>query len=81
MMVTWVRRTDFPVRIIADQAMVFALKILAGAAVGLVAGLLMARSKVCSSGQCEVRNRRWPSLIAGVVFGAAAGYWWASRTG
>jgi hypothetical protein len=75
------RRTDFPVRIIADQAMVFALKILAGAAAGLAAGLLMARSTVCASKQCDIRQRRWPSVIGGGVFGAAAGYWWASRTG
>jgi hypothetical protein len=75
------QRTDFPVPIIADQAMVFALKILAGAAVGLVAGLFMARSTVCGSAQCDIRHRRWPSLIAGVFFGAAAGYWWATKTG
>ena len=81
MLVTCTRRTDFPAFIIADQAMGFALKILAGTAIGLLAGLLMARSTLCGRGQCDIRQRRWPSLIAGAVFGAAAGYWWASKTG
>jgi hypothetical protein len=81
MMVTWARRIDFLARSIADQDMSFVLKILAGAAVGAVAGWLMSRSPVCASGQCQARSNRWLSLAAGIVFGAAAGYWWATKTG
>ncbi len=61
--------------------MSFIIKIATGAAAGAAAGFLIGRSPVCGSGNCDARPSRWASLIAATIFGAAAGYWWAIKTG
>ena len=57
----------------------FAIPIILGALIGMGMGVLLGRSKVCTRDGCDVRNNRIASILAGAVFGAAAGYYAARR--
>ncbi|MFB3894161.1 MAG: hypothetical protein ACE15C_19325 [Phycisphaerae bacterium] len=54
-------------------------RILAGAAIGALAGLGLSRVRTCSTTSCSRRGPMLYSIIAGAVFGAAVGYYLATR--
>ena len=59
----------------------FIYKVIAGALVGAAVGLLIGRTKVCSSQGCNVRTNRLATLLAATVLGAAVAAWLASPAG
>lgn len=59
--------------------MELAAKLLAGAIVGGLLGLLIARARACSSEACHVRANLIFSVVAGAVFGAAVAWYFVSR--
>jgi hypothetical protein len=59
--------------------MVRVLVALAGAVAGAAVGFLAARARVCSVPGCSVRTNLIISMIGWAVFGAAVGYYLATR--
>ena len=52
---------------------------LLGAVAGAAVGLLAARARVCSVAGCSVKANLIVSMIGWAVFGAAVGYYLATR--
>ncbi len=55
--------------------MLYAMKILGGAAVGGVVGWLIGGGRVCSTGACRATGSRWLSAAGGAVLGAALAWY------
>jgi hypothetical protein len=54
-------------------------KILAGVAIGALAGLGLSRVRSCSTESCRRRGPMLYSIISGAVFGAAVAYYLATH--
>ncbi len=58
-----------------DSRKLFSLKIIAGAMIGGVFGVLTGRASVCGAEKCNAKVNLVASIVAGAVFGAAVAYW------